>query len=73
MKKSKNLGTGWVALYQNLAGWLAQQRLTGEQYKVIFVLFNKLYSVITSAAIEIFSGLLNFSSTRRSLEQNFTP
>ena len=23
--KSKNLGTGWVALYQNPAGWIAQQ------------------------------------------------
>ena len=40
--KSKNLGTGWIALYQNPAGWLAQQRLTGEQYSVLFALFNRL-------------------------------
>ena len=40
--KSKNLGTGWIALYQNLSLWLAQQRLTGEQYSVLFALFNKL-------------------------------
>ena len=40
--KSKNLGTGWIAVYQNPAGWLAQQRLTGEQYSVLFALFNRL-------------------------------
>ena len=40
--KSKNLGTGWIALYQNPSGWLAQQRLTGEQYSVLFALFNRL-------------------------------
>ena len=37
-----SLGTGWIALYQNPAGWLAQQRLTGEQYSVLFALFNRL-------------------------------
>ena len=40
--KKKGLGTGWLALYQNPAGWLAQQRLTGEQYSVLFALFNQL-------------------------------
>ena len=40
--KSKNLGTGWIAVYQNPAGWLAQQRLSGEQYSVLFALFNRL-------------------------------
>ena len=40
--KSKNLGTGWIALYQNPSLWLAQQRLTGEQYSVLFALFNRL-------------------------------
>lgn len=40
--KKKSLGTGWIALYQNPSLWLAQQDLTGEQYKVLFVLFNKL-------------------------------
>ena len=40
--KKKSLGTGWIALYQNPAGWLAQQRLTGEQYSVLFALFNRL-------------------------------
>ena len=40
--KSKNLGTGWVALYQNPSLWLAQQDLTGEQFKVMHVLFGKL-------------------------------
>lgn len=29
-------------MYQNPAGWLAQQRLTGEQYSVLFALFNRL-------------------------------
>ena len=32
----------WIALYQNPSGWLAQQRLTGEQYSVLFALFNRL-------------------------------
>ena len=40
--KSKNLGTGWIALYQNPSIWLAQQNLTGEQFKVMHVLFGKL-------------------------------
>ena len=40
--KRRKLGTGWIALYQNPAGWLAQQRLTGEQYSVLFALFNRL-------------------------------
>lgn len=40
--KSRNLGTGWIALYQNPSTWLAQQRLTGEQASVLFFLFGKL-------------------------------
>ena len=39
---NKSLGTGWIALYQNPSIWLAQQRLTGEQYSVMHVLFGKL-------------------------------
>ena len=40
--KDKNLGKDWLALYQDPALWLAQQDMTGEQYKVLFALFNKL-------------------------------
>lgn len=40
--KSKNLGKEWIALYQNPSIWLAQQDLTGEQFKVMHVLFGKL-------------------------------
>ena len=40
--KKKGLGTGWLALYQNPSIWLAQQDLTGEQLKVLLVLFGKL-------------------------------
>ena len=40
--KIKNLGKGWIAVYQDPAGWLAQQRLSGEQYSVLFALFNRL-------------------------------
>ena len=40
--KPKNLGKGWIALYQNPSIWIAQQRLTGEQYSVMHVLFGKL-------------------------------
>ena len=40
--KSKNLGKGWIALYQNPSIWLAQQDLTGEQFKVMLVLFGRL-------------------------------
>ena len=40
--KTKNLGKGWIAVYQDPAGWLAQQILTGEQYSVLFALFNRL-------------------------------
>ena len=32
----------WIALYQNPSIWIAQQRLTGEQYSVMHVLFGKL-------------------------------
>ena len=42
--KPKNLGKGWIALYQNPSIWIAQQRLTGEQYSVMHVLFGKLDS-----------------------------
>ena len=40
--KPKSLGKGWIALYQNPSLWLAQQNLTGEQFKVLHVLFAKL-------------------------------
>ena len=36
--KQKNLGKGWIALYQDPSLWLAQQDLTGEQFKVMLVL-----------------------------------
>ena len=32
----------WIVLYQDAAGWLAQQNLTGEQFKVLHALFGKL-------------------------------
>ena len=32
----------WIVLYQDAAGWLAQQDLTGEQLKVMLILFGKL-------------------------------
>lgn len=38
--KTKSLGTGWIALYQNPSLWLAQQNLTGEQFRVLHVLFH---------------------------------
>ena len=40
--KEKNLGKGWFAMYQDPALWLGQQRLTGEQYSVLFALFHQL-------------------------------
>ena len=40
--KNKNLGKDWFALYQDPSLWLGQLRLTGEQYSVLFALFNKL-------------------------------
>ena len=40
--ETKSLGKDWFAMYQNAALWLAQQDMTGEQYKVLFALFNKL-------------------------------
>lgn len=40
--KNKKLGKDWFAMYQNPALWLGQQRMTGEQYSVLFTLFNKL-------------------------------
>lgn len=39
---AKNLGKGWIALFQNPALWLAQQNLTGEQLKVLLYLFGRL-------------------------------
>ncbi|MBQ3443471.1 MAG: replication/maintenance protein RepL, partial [Selenomonadaceae bacterium] len=58
--KSKNLGTGWIALYQNPSLWLAQQDLTGEQYKVMLVLFNKLdFNNYLRIALKEISELLN--------------
>ena len=40
--KSKSLGKDWFAMYQNPAFWLGQQKMTGEQYSVLWVLFSKL-------------------------------
>ena len=40
----------WIVLYQDAAGRLAQQDLTGEQLKVMLILFGKLD----------FNKLLNF-------------
>lgn len=40
--KSKNLGTGWIDLYQNSSIWIAQQDLTGKQFKIMHFLFGKL-------------------------------
>lgn len=40
--KENKLGKDWFAMYQNPALWLGQQRMTGEQYSVLFALFNKL-------------------------------
>jgi DNA-binding transcriptional ArsR family regulator len=40
--KDNNLGKDWFAMYQNPALWLGQQKMTGEQYSVLWVLFNKL-------------------------------
>lgn len=37
-----SLGKDWFAMYQKPALWLGQLRLSGEQYSVLFVLFNKL-------------------------------
>ena len=40
--KPKNLGTGWIALFQNPAAWLCQQHMTGEQLNVLLYLFSRL-------------------------------
>lgn len=40
--KEKTLGKDWFAMFQNPALWLGQQKMTGEQYSVLFALFNKL-------------------------------
>lgn len=40
--KDKKLGKDWFAMYQIPALWLAQQNMTGEQYRVLFALFSKL-------------------------------
>ena len=40
--KNKKLGKDWFAMYQDPSLWLGQQKMTGEQYSVLFVLFNKL-------------------------------
>ena len=62
--KSKSLGKGWIALYQNPSLWLAQQDLTGEQYKVMFVLFNKLdFDNYLRIGLKEIAGLLNMQIT----------
>ena len=40
--REKSLGKDWFAMYQDPALWLGQQKMTGEQYSVLFVLFHKL-------------------------------
>ena len=40
--KEKILGKDWFAVYQDPALWLGQQKMTGEQYSVLFALFHKL-------------------------------
>ncbi len=40
--KDRNIGKSWFSMYQDPALWLGQQKMTGEQYSVLFVLFNKL-------------------------------
>jgi hypothetical protein len=62
--KPKSLGKGWIALYQNPSLWLAQQDLTGEQYKVMFVLFNKLdFDNYLRIGLKEIAGLLNMQIT----------
>ena len=73
--KSKNLGTGWIALYQNPSIWLAQQDLTGEQFKVMHVLFGKLdfdnYLRIGLKEIAEITGihLVNISKAMKKLKE----
>ena len=63
--KQKNLGTGWIALYQNPAGWLAQQRLTGEQYSVLFALFSRLdFDNYLRVSRQEIAEFLNMQATR---------
>ena len=73
--KSKNLGTGWIALYQNSSIWLAQQRLTGEQASVLFFLFGELdfsnYLRIGLKEISDITGihLVNVSKAMKKLKE----
>ena len=39
--KSKNLGTGWIAVYQNMTLTMAQWNLPNEQYRVFLALLSK--------------------------------
>lgn len=39
--KSKNLGRGWVAVYQQVITQVAKEKLTGEQYSVFLYLLGK--------------------------------
>ena len=39
--KSKNLGTGWVAVYQNMISNLADEKLSYEEYRVFLKLLGK--------------------------------
>ena len=40
--KSKNLGTGWVAVYQDMISTIAEWNLPNEQYRVFLKLLSKI-------------------------------
>ncbi len=40
--KTRNLGKGWFAMFQNPIGWIAEQRLSGEQLSVLLYLLSKM-------------------------------
>ena len=71
----KSTELGWVALYQNPCIWLAQQDLTGEQLKVLLVLFGKLdfdnYLCVSRQEIADFLNMqpVNVSRAMRKLKE----
>ena len=40
--QDKKLGTGWCAMFQDPSCWIAEQRLTGEQYSVLLYILGKM-------------------------------
>ena len=40
--QDRKLGTGWFAMFQNPIGWIAEQRLSGEQLSVLLYLLSKM-------------------------------